>query len=307
MEDTATSKEELDRAAFYLQTFFNLYSEQIMRTIEEESGFSIGGYNLNNIRYADDTTLIANSPQKLQKLLNMPKEESSRKGLNINRKKTFCMAISKKQQQVECALLIDNERIQQVNKFNYLGSMLNSDGRSVTEVKRRIAIAKEVFVRMSKILKSRSIPIDTRVRILNCYILPVLTYGCESWTLTSDLEKRLNATEMWMLRRMLRPSWTEHTSNNEVLRQAKYSRRLLKTIRSRQLSFLGHVMRKEGLENLAVTGKVCGKRGRGRQRIAFMKSLSTWTGVSEREMLEKAKNRTLWRSMTACVFQGHGT
>ena len=154
---------------------FNLHSEQIMRTIEEESGFSIGGYNLNNIRYADDTTLIANSPQKLQKLLNMVKEESSRKGLSINRKKTFCLAISKKQQQVECTLLIDNERIQQVNKFNYLGSMLNSDGRSVTEVKRRIAIAKEVFVRMSKILKSRSIPIDTRVRILNLTAISYLS------------------------------------------------------------------------------------------------------------------------------------
>ena len=130
------------------------------------------------------------------------------------------MAISKKQQQVECTLLIDNVRIKQLNKFNYLGSMLNSDGRSVMEVKRRIAIAKEVFVCMLKILKSRSIPIDTRVRILNCYILLVLTYSCESWTLTSDLEKRLNATEMWMLCRMLRTSWMEHTSNNEVLRQA---------------------------------------------------------------------------------------
>ena len=159
---------------------------------------------MNNIRYANDTKLIANSPQKLQKLLNMVKGESSRRRRNIfNRKKTFCVAISKKQQQVECALLIDKERIQQVNKFNFLGSMLNSDGRSLTEVKRGIAIAKEVFLRISITLKSRSIPIDTRVKILNCYILPVLTYGCESWTLTSDLEKRLNATELWMLRRML--------------------------------------------------------------------------------------------------------
>ena len=71
------------------------------------------------------------------------------------------------------------------------------------------------------------------------------------------------------------------------------------------MSILGHVMRKEGLGNLAVTVKVCG--GRGRQRTALIKSLSTWTGVSEREMLDKAKNRTLWRSMTAYVLQGHGT
>ena len=205
---------------------FNLYSEQIMRTIKEESGFVIGGFNMNNIRYADDTTLIADTPQKLQKIVNIVKEESERKGLSINRKKTFCMVISKKNQ-INCCLKIDDEQIKQVTKFNYLGSMLTSDGRSVTEIRRRIAIAKESFERLSKILKCRTMSIDTRLRVLNCYVLPILMYGCESWIITPELEKKLKATEMWMLRRMLRISWTEHVSNEEVLGRANYNRRLL--------------------------------------------------------------------------------
>ena len=206
---------------------------------------------------------------------------------------------------------IDDEQIKQVTKFNYLGSMLTSDGRSVTEIRRRIAIAKESFERLSKILKCRTMSIDTRLRVLNCYVFPILMYACESWTITPELEKKLKATEMWMLRRMLRRmlriSWTEHVSNEEVLGRANYNRRLLGIIRKRQLSFLGHAMRKEGIENLALTGKVGGKRGKGRPRLTFMRSLSAWTNVEESEMLRKLKDRIKWRSMTVDVLQGHGT
>ena len=216
------------------------------------------------------------------------------------------MVISKKNQ-INCCLKIDDEQIKQVTKFNYLGSMLTSDGRSVTEIRRRIAIAKESFERLSKILKCRTMSIDTRLRVLNCYVFPILMYGCESWTITQELEKKLKATEMWMLRRMLRISWTEHVSNEEVLGRANYNRRLLGIIRKRQLSFLGHAMRKEGIENLALTGKVCGKRGKGRPRLTFMRSLSAWTNVEESEMLRKSKDRIKWRSMTVDVLQGHGT
>ena len=262
---------------------------------------------MTNIRYADDTTLIADSSQKLQNLINIAKEESERKELSMNRKKTFCMAVSKKKQQVDYILAIDGVQIKQVSNFNYLGSMLSSDSRNVTEVKRRIAMAKETFERMSTILKCRSISLDTRLRVLNFYVVPVLTYGCESWTLTSELEERLKAAEMWMLRRVMRIFWTEHVSNEEVLRRANHCRRLLKTIRKRQLSFLGHVMRKDGLENPALTGKVSGKRGKGRRRTTFIKSLSTWTGISKLEILEKTRDRILWKSIAANVLQGYGT
>ena len=286
---------------------FNLYSEKILRPINDEDGFKIGGNNITNIRYADDTTLIAESPAKLQRLLDVVVEESKKKGLSINRKKTFCMTISKDNMNVQYSLKINGESIQHVNKFNYLGSLITSDGRSSAEVKKRIATAKEVFQRMSKILKSRSLSLNTRVRVLNCYVIPVLTYGSETWTITPTLRRRLEATEMWFLRRMLRIPWTDHITNEEVLRRAKCQRKLILNIRRRQLLFLGHVIRKEELEELVLSGKIVGKRGKGRPRITYMSSIASGTRQSEVEILRIARDRDLWRNMIANVLREHGT
>ena len=160
---------------------------------------------------------------------------------------------------------------------------------------------------MSKILKSRTLPLDTRLRVLKCYVIPVLTYGSESWTITATLRKKLEAIEMWFLRRMLRISWTEHVKNEEVLRRSKCDRFLLSTIRKNQLSFLGHVMRKEGLEELALTGMINGKRGRGRPRMMYLRSIAEWTAKSEQDLLRTSKDRKRWKSMIADVLGGHGT
>ena len=158
--------------------------------MDDEDGFKLGFHNINNKRYADDTTFIAESPQKLQQLLDVVVNESKLKGLSIDRNKPFCMAVSRKQGNLACFITINDETIQQVNKFNYLGSLITSDGRCMTEIKKRIATAKEVFQRMSNILKSRSISLKTRLRALNCYVIPVLTYGYEAWTMTPLIEKK---------------------------------------------------------------------------------------------------------------------
>ena len=94
-----------------------------------------------------------------------------------------------------------------------------------------------------------------------------------TWAITSDIEKKIEAAEMWFIRRMLRISWTEKKTNVNVLREGNVQRSLLKTIRKRQMEFLGHVCRRRGLEFLSLTGKVEGKRDRGKQRITFLDSL----------------------------------
>ena len=113
----------------------------------------------------------------------------------------------------------------------------------------------------------------TKFRVLKTYVWSTLTYGCECWTITSDIEKKIEAAEMWFIRRMLRISWTEKKTNVNVLREGNVQRSLLKTIRKRQMEFLGHVCRRRGLEFLSLTGKVEGKRDRGKQRITFLDSL----------------------------------
>ena len=158
-----------------------------------------------------------------------------------------------------------------------------------------------------RILKNSKISMSTKVRILNCYVFSILTYGSECWTISKEIERRIAAAEMWFFRRILKVSWTERVSNDEVLRRAGVERSLLKSIRKRQLEFLGHIMRKEGLENLSITGKIDGRRSRGRQRLTYIGSISKWTNRTEQNILKATKDRRMWKSIIANVPTGYGT
>ncbi|GFO25476.1 eukaryotic translation initiation factor 3 subunit f [Plakobranchus ocellatus] len=113
---------------------------------------------------------------------------------------------------------------------------------------------------------------------------------------------------MWFIRRMMRISWTEKKSNELVLKEANLERSLIKTIRHRQTQFLGHICRHKGLEHLAITGKIEGKRSRGRQRITFIENLKSWAigKGSNNKFIRLTENRYEWRSMIAnvCYRQG---
>ena len=115
----------------------------------------------------------------------------------------------------------------------------------------RIGIAKSAFTSLEKVLQSRDIKLQLRIRVLKWHVWSTLLYGSETWTLTSDLMKQLEATEMWFLRRMLRISYKDKVTNEEVLRRAKVDRTLMKDIVKRQMEFFGHVIRKEELENFS--------------------------------------------------------
>ena len=119
------------------------------------------------------------------------------------------------------------------------------------------------------------------------------------------MERRIDAAEMWFLRCMLKVTWYSHTRNDEVLRRAGYEKSLLITIRRRQLEFFGHVMRK-GLEELFITGKIEGRRDRGRQRLTYLDSMAKWTGVPREELLRMSKDRSGWNFMIANDIR-HGT
>ena len=126
--------------------------------------------------------------------------------------------------------------------------------------------AKKVYGQMKHLPINQSMSMKVHRRVLDCYILPVLMYGCEAWTISKEIENRLKATEMWFLRRMLRISYVDKIRNEEVLERAGTTRSLVKKTRKRQAVFSGHVMRRKELEHLVTTGKIDGKRSRGRQR-----------------------------------------
>ncbi|GFO24946.1 endonuclease-reverse transcriptase [Plakobranchus ocellatus] len=168
----------------------------------------------------------------------------------------------------------------------------------------RTAQAKINFQKMKTILTNKHVSIETRKRALQCYIETVLMYGCEAWTISKQIQNKLEATEMWLLRRMLRISWTAKKTNERVMNEANKRRSLIRTIRKRQATFLGQVIRRGKLEHLVTTGKFEGKRSRGRQREKIMDGLATWLGPGKvSDILAAVKDRDLWRDMIANAYK----
>ena len=170
------------------------------------------------------------------------------------------MVISRSKQAPKINISIEGEPIEQVEKMVYLGHVVTETGKSDTEIKRRIAIARSAFTSLYKVLTSREVSLDTRIRLLKCYIWSTLLYGCETWTLSKTLEKRIEAFEIWTFRRILKITWANHKTNDEVLNMAKCKRSLLNIIMKRKLQYFGHIIRKSSLQRLLLEGKVDGKR-----------------------------------------------
>jgi hypothetical protein len=283
---------------------FNIYSEMILRNLEDFEGVKIGGHNCNNLRYADNTVLIASTEEDLQRMIDAVSRESIKMGLSLNVKKSECMSISKNKSPSTCSVNINGESIKQVMHFNYLGSTITSDGRCDEEIKKRIALSKQAFQKMSPVLKNRTISINTKARVLKCYMWSVLLYGSECWTISKEMEKRLEATEMRFLRKMLGVSWTVKESNESIMKRMKWKRCLLNTIRYRQMKFLGHVIRKGCLEHQVLSGKICGKKDRGRQSVKYLENMNLWIekqGYEKIDFLHAAVDRRKWRIVVANV------
>ena len=141
------------------------YTEKIFREVEDMKGINIGGVNINNLRYADDTVLLAEDPMFLQALLTAVNEKGKPYGMEMNIIKTKSMVISRKKSAPKISISVEGKPIQQVDRMVYLGYMATEDGKCDKEIKRRIGIARTAFESMAKILISRNISIELRSRI----------------------------------------------------------------------------------------------------------------------------------------------
>ena len=145
---------------------------------EAQAGIKIAGRNINNLRYADDTTLMAESEEEPRSLLIKVKEETEKAGLKINIQKTKTMAsgpITSSQ--------IDRETMETVTDFNFLGSKIIADDDCSHVIKRRLLLRRKAVTNLDSILKSRDITLPTKVHIVKTMVFPVVMYGCESWTI----------------------------------------------------------------------------------------------------------------------------
>ena len=143
----------------------------------EEAQAGIAGRDINNLRYADDTTLMAESEEELKSPLMKVKEESEKVGLKLNIQKTKIMASGP-----ITSWQIDGQTVERVADFIFLGSKITADGDYSHEIKRRLLLGRKVMTNLDSILKSRDITLSTKVRLVKAMVFPVVMYGCESWT-----------------------------------------------------------------------------------------------------------------------------
>ena len=159
---------------------------------EAHAGIKIAQRNINNLRHADDTTLMAESEEERKSLLMKVKEESEKVGLKLNIQKTKFMAsgpISSWQ--------IDGETMETVTDFNFLDSKITADGDCSHEIKRHLLLGRKLMTNLDSILKSRDITFSTKVHLVKAIVFPVVMYGCESWTVKKAECRRIDAFELW--------------------------------------------------------------------------------------------------------------
>ena len=169
------------------------------RLDEAQAGIKIAGKNINNLRYADDTTLMTECEEELKSLLMKVKEESEKVGFKVNIHKMKIMASGP-----ITSWQIDGETMETVRNVIWGGSKITEDGDCSHEIKRRLLLGRKVMTNLDSMLKSRDVTLPTKVHLVKAMVFPVVMYGCESWNIKRAERQRIDAFELWCWRRLLR-------------------------------------------------------------------------------------------------------
>ena len=280
-------------------TLFNIFLERIMTdALEDHEGtVNIGGRPITNLRFADDIDGLAGKEEELTKFVDNLDKASTTYGMEISAEKTKLMTNTKS---ISTDIRIGGKKLEVVNKFKYLGAIVTDEG-SKPEILSRIAQTTVALTKLKTIWKDRNLALSSKIRLMRTLVISIFLYACETWTLTADLERRIQAMEMRCFRRLLGISYRDHVTNEEVrsrIRQVigKHDD-LLTIVKKRKLKWYGHVTRSNGLAKTILQGTVQGGRRKGRQRKRWENDISDWTGLKLSDALRKAENRREWRKL----------
>ncbi|KAG1671311.1 LINE-1 retrotransposable element ORF2 protein [Nymphon striatum] len=281
---------------------FNTYADEMMKKADMNGGVTVyENKTINKIAYADDTVLIAENARVLEQMLNEVVKEGRKWSIEINKDKTKVMMVTnnKQQEQEDINIKLDGVGIQQVDKFQYLGVFIDNKLDHKIDVKCAVARAKDAFLRHKEFFKN-NVPLKMKVKMLKSLIFSLVRYGSEAFALTKTLKKKITSLEFWCYRRILRISWTDMTTNTEVLqRMGLQETFLLQSILKRKASFFGHIARGSAGEELRmIVGEGWRKVGRGRRRRRWMDDLELVTGTRDvRRNMEMAEDREHEKSL----------
>ena len=206
---------------------------------EAQAGIKIARRNINNLRYADDTTLMAESEEELKSLLMKVKEKSEKVGLKLNIQKTKIMASGP-----ITSWKIDGKTVETVSDLIFGGSRITADGDCSHEIKRRLLLGSKLMTNLDSIFKSRDINLPTKVHLVKPMVFPVVMYGCESWTVKKAKRQRTDDFELWCWRRLLRVPWTARRSNQSILKEVSPGCSLEGLMLKLKLQYFGQLMQR---------------------------------------------------------------
>ena len=231
-------------------------------------------------------------------------------GMSLNENKTKVMVLDGSETNENIKINVQGRTLEQIEGYSYLGCWIDRGGKCDKEVRRRIGNAKSTFLNSKEIFKS-SISKLTKKRLIDCYVFSVLTYGCETWTLTRNIIKRIDALEMWIYRRMLGVTYRDRVTNVEVLSRMDCALTFVERIAKRKMKYAGHVMRGSSgrLMLNILEGHIEGRRRVGRPRRGWMDDIKNWISpagnggidITYGDIKRSAENREHWREMVRKV------